>query len=174
LLVRWRPDEQMVAAMLTGRCTSTYSQLSVPDRCWAVAGLEAAGLTAEEIAPRLGCCVRTVRVIQAQPMTEVCKLLAAESEHFADELRLVRSELTGALSQVSGLEGETARLRRALARYTAAPDAQWPLCSKGLHPMTPYNTYTATNAAGRRRSWCRECHRDRQRAHVARKRQRVC
>lgn len=163
---RWAPDEQLVAAVRSGS-VQQMSQLGRADRAWLVAGLTVAGWSAEHIAARCSCSLRLIRSIRADPMTSVCERLASEAEHFADELRLVTGEMSRLAVEHRALIVERARLQRLIARYTAAADG-WPLCSKELHPMTPYNTYR--NGA---RSWCRECHRERQARYRARARERV-
>ena len=69
---RWEPDEQLVPAVLASVRGYSMAALSFPDRCWVVAGLTLAGLTAEEIAERLACSLRLVRSLRAEDMTQVC------------------------------------------------------------------------------------------------------
>lgn len=165
--LRWAPDEQLVPAVLAGSA-HLMAALSAPDRAWLVAGLTVAGWPAERIAASCGCSLRLVRTIRADPLTLVCERLAAESEHFADELRLVRSEMSRLAADHVTLLADRDRMTRMIARYTGAADGR-PLCSKGRHPMTSYNTYERTDpVTGRTRSWCRECGRARQAAYRSR------
>jgi len=162
---RWQPDEQLIPAVRTGRCTRTYQHLTPADRCWVVAGLSEQGLTAEKIARLLGCSLRTVRIIKADPMTVVCRTLMVETAAFTSETRLLRSELTAASVALSAAEGETRRLRDRLVRISMRRDeAGVPLCARGLHPMGRYQTYEHN---GRR--FCRTCHRDDQAKYRARR-----
>lgn len=139
----------------------------MPDRAWVVAGLSRLGVTAERIAELLGCSRRTVWVVKADPLTAVMVRLMTETEAFTGETRLLRSELTRMTAERDRHALSEARLREHLVRVTSPRDvAGAPLCGKGLHPMTPYNTYSRGG-----RVWCRECHRDRQAAHRARKKQ---
>jgi hypothetical protein len=164
---RWQPDEQLVGAIRSGRCSHTYADLSREDRCWAVAGLLVDGCTAERIAELLRCSLRTVHVVKANPMTAVCLAYMTESVAFERESRMLRDELTQALSRAEREALAASRLRSTLARVTAAKVVDGaPPCSKGRHAMTPYNTYTDR----RGRNWCRECHRERQAEHRAKRR----
>lgn len=149
---RWEPDDQLVDAIRTGRCSQTYSDLSRPDRAWVVAGLTQAGLTSEHIAELLACSLRTVHVVKTDPLTAVCLTYMAEAEAFHRELRLLRSELTRMTADRDHAALSASRLRSTLARITAERSK---LCGKGLHEMTAYNTYTAPS--GNR--FCRECNR---------------
>jgi hypothetical protein len=54
------------------------------DRCWLVASLTVAGMTAEEIAARTGCRSRKVKYVRAEPMTQMMtRYLVAQAQ--ADE-----------------------------------------------------------------------------------------
>lgn len=66
---RWEPDLHLLVHAKMGGCRAV--DLTGPDRAWVVAGLTAAGLTADEIADRLHCSLRLVRQIKAEPMTIV-------------------------------------------------------------------------------------------------------
>lgn len=166
----WTPDSQLVAAVRTGRCGRTYQDLSPPDRAWVVAGLTIAGFTAETIAELLGCSLRTVRVVIAEPAHSVCVAFMTEIETFSQEMRLARSELDSLTVERDAAVATAARLRAHLDRVTASRDTKGvPLCAKRLHHMSGYNVYR--DPAGR--SWCRECSRQRQQDSRA-KRRAVC
>lgn len=126
------------------------------DRCWIVAGLTIHGLTANEIAHKMWCCVRQVKAIRAEDLYQVCLLMQREARHFTDELRLAQSERALVAQSLSEVEAERDRLRGQVDRLITARMAGAPLCGKGLHPMTPYNTYTDNSGAKR----CRECRRE--------------
>lgn len=164
----WAPDDHLVTAVLAGS-TLTMDDLAPADRCWLVAGLITAGLTAEDIRDRMRCSLRSVRAIRAEPMTELARLMQNETSHFGDELRLARSELARERTTRRDAEAENARLRGQLDRLVATMTGQEPRCSEG-HLMDRYNTYVQAST-GRR--WCRQCHRDRQRAYRARVRERA-
>ena len=157
----WEPDEQLVPAALARKLA--MSDLSVPDRCWVVAGLTLHGLTAEDTAERLGCSLRLVRTIRADPLTRVCVWAQREASAFADELRLSRSEHRIASLSLTAATDEVGRLRGQIARLIGTrPEVT---CYRG-HDMTDrYNRYER-----RGRVWCRECHRERQAAYRARRR----
>ena len=168
---RWVPDEQLIPAVRTGRCPRRYQDLAPADRAWVVAGLSRSGLTAEKIAGLLGCSLRTVRVWQAEPMTIVCQRYMREVEAFTGELRLIRSEHTRLTSELEAAQRETRRLHERLVRVTSPrTPAGAPLCPKNQHEMTAYNSYTDPTG----RVWCRDCHRERQAEHRARKREAEC
>lgn len=139
--------------------------LAEPDRCWVVAGLGKAGLTAEEIADRLGCSLRLVRTVRAEPLTAVCTVLLSEASAFNDELRLARSEQTRLATELAETIAECQRLRGQIDRLIPKPTgAKFPLCSAGKHPMSPTNSYRLG-----RRVFCRGCHADRQASYRARR-----
>ncbi|UYL88181.1 HNH endonuclease [Gordonia phage Evaa] len=152
---RWEPDDHLVAAAIGG--TRTMADLEPADRSWAVAGMTQAGLTAQDIADRMGCSLRLVKSIRAEPMTQVCALLMRETESFDLELRMVSSELRLKTTEHQALVLDYDRVKAERdrlidAHITGGVDT----CSRG-HAMTAYNTYSSH---GRR--YCRECHRDRQ------------
>ncbi|ADX31990.1 hypothetical protein TPA2_gp76 [Tsukamurella phage TPA2] len=159
---RWEPDEQLIACAMNGG--RTMKDLAPPDRSWAVAGMTLKGLTADDIADRLGCSLRLVRSIRAEPMTVLATLYLSETDHFTDELRLRDSELRGVRADLSEALTEAARTRDKLGRLLDAHMVgAIDTCHRG-HPMTEYNTYRLTGGDGRARRYCRECHRERQAA----------
>lgn len=158
---RWEPDDQLVAAVLAGVRGHRMSALAHPDRCWVVAGLTLAGLTAEDIAERLACSLRLVRALRAEDMTQVCLRTQREAAAFADELRLADTERRAARIALEAKAVEVDQLRAQVRRLIAPTEG--PRCGRG-HEMTKYNTYERN---GRR--WCRECHRERQAVYRARR-----
>lgn len=152
--VRWRPDELLVPAILAGSAT-TMHDLAPADRAWVIAALLRPGqCTAEAIADRMRCTVRQVRFIAADPLTAVCRLLQDESEHFADELRLVRDELRVATIELRTTGSARDRYKDQLIRLL---DAHLTEGSVGTFvcgcPRTRYNTYVAPKTG---KSGCRE------------------
>ena len=158
----WEPDEQLVPAVLSRTTAARMSELGAPDRCWVVAGLTLAGLTAEDIADRLSCSLRLVRSLRAEPMTAVCSRMQTESSHFADELRLARSEQRHSALLLAAAELEVTRLRAQVGRMIRADH---PRCSRGHDMSNPYNRYEHQG-----RTFCRECHRERQATYRAARR----
>jgi len=164
--VKWSPDEGLITAVRTGRCTQRYATMTPADRSWVVAGLTRAGYTAERMAELMGCSLRTVRVIKAEPMTRMAELLQTEAAAFEAELSLARSEHARLNSELASCTLAQRRMRANLIRVTSPRITEGhPLCARGVHRMTPYNTY---ENGGRR--WCRECHRIREAGRRARKR----
>ena len=153
-----------MAAVLAGS-TRTMADLSAPDRCWLVAGLTLARLTAEDIADRMRCSLRLVRTIRAEDMTQVCLRMQEETEHFVDELRLARCEHRAALTACVALTGERDRLRLQLDRMLDAHTLGAPPCARCGTPVGGYNAYV-----WRERKFCRECHRRRQASYRAKAR----
>lgn len=142
------------------------ADLSTPDRCWLVAGLTLAHLTAEDIADRMRCSLRLVRTIRAEDMTAVCIRVQQESHAFTDELRLSRSEHKAALMALDRMTTERDRLRDQVDRMLDAHMIGASPCIRCGTPMTGYNVYVH-----RDRKFCRECHRRRQASYRARARQ---
>ena len=161
---RWAPDDQLVPAILAGSCRK-ISSLGDSDRSWAVAGLVRAGLTAEDIADRMGCSLRMIRTIRAQDMTQVCLYLQKESAAFADECSAAGSEIRGLRAELSRVRDDHRRVRERLDRVLDAHLAGVPLCRRCQTPMQGYNLYEHN---GKR--FCRECHRLRQSEYRARTR----
>lgn len=147
---------QMIPAVLAGG-GRTMGQLSSSDRCWVVAGLTLAGLTAGEIADRLHCSLRLVRSIRAEDMTALCSYVQSESRNFADELRLATSQATGARKELAAVQQELERTRRKLDNMIDAHIVGAKICPKCSTPMDRYNAYENSGKV-----FCRACHRDRQ------------
>lgn len=149
---RWSPDTQMVAAVLGApKAWAKMTELGESDRCWLVAGLTLAGMTAKEIAERLGCSLRLVRHLRAQDITQVAKYAQETERRITDELRLehndhvlTANQLAEARAQLARVQNQADQLRDALMSGTLKA---FPRCG---HPRVPYNTY---------RGRCRECRR---------------
>lgn len=138
---RWRPDDQLISAILAGSST-VMRDLLPADRAWVVAGLRRAGLTAEAISDRLSCSLRQVRAIAAEPLTAVCRMLQEESEAFAAELRMTREELRAAGAELHTAEAACARYKVQLSRLLDLHLALPSVFSCGC-PRTKYNSYIA-------------------------------
>lgn len=162
----WEPDYLLVPALLAGSAT-TMADLSPADRAWAVAGLMREGHTAERIRDRMGCSLRTVRMVSAWAATTACMLLQEESEHFADEHRMQASEIARLTRALATSEATAERYRAQLANVldsylTGEAGPTFPKCG---HPKTKYNTYTAPKTG---KTSCRMCHADAQARYEAR------
>lgn len=151
---RWEPDGQLIPAYLTG--ARPELRLSTADRAWVVAGLTLAGKTAEDIAERIGCSLRLVRTIRADPLTQVCLFYQREVETFRSEIHMAQSEYRTLSQNLSASEKELTRVRAQLANLIALHrgDQKFPKCG---HPMDRYNTYEHGS-----KKFCRTCHRDRE------------
>ncbi|UJQ86597.1 helix-turn-helix DNA-binding domain protein [Mycobacterium phage PenguinLover67] len=163
----WRPDEQLVPALLAGSPT-TMADLCPADRAWAVASMKLEGLTAEQIKERLECSLRLVRSIAADPGAIFARLYLIEREAFGDTLRMMQSE-------VARLDRERAEAISAADRYKRQLDGMLdrlmtgetgPAFPKCGHPKTRYNTYVAPKTG---KESCRMCHADAQRRYEERK-----
>lgn len=146
-------------AILAGS-TRKMSQLDSPDRCWAVAGLTLAGLTAEDIADRMDCSLRLVRSIRAEDMTQVCSYSQVESKAFDGEMRLLRAGRRSDAVHIEALEAELERTRAKLDNLIDARVVGSKICGRCHTPMTGYNLYVWKG-----REYCRECHRTNQKIH---------
>jgi hypothetical protein len=154
---RWEPDDQLVPAALAGG--KAMADLALPDRCWAVAGLTRAGITAPDIADRLGCSLRLVRSVRAEPMTQLCLRYMEETSAFTDELRLARSEQTRLAGELATTTREHVRIKGQLANLLDAHMlGAVGTCKRG-HPFTDYNTYVCPQSGKRS---CRTCRRETQ------------
>ena len=154
---RWAPDVQMVAAVLAvPRMAGSLTGMETPDRCWLVAGLSLAGLTAREIAHRCRCSERLVKAIRAEPMTALCVLMQSETGRLETELRVERIDHAATQLELARANRDVSRLRVQVGQMLDAltTDGSVRTCSKG-HPLVPYNCY---ERAGK--SYCRQCRRD--------------
>lgn len=146
----------LVPAVLAGR-PQRMTELDQPDRCWLVAGLFLAGLTAEDIADRLNCALRVVWKVKAEPATILSAYVQAETRTFDSEMRLARSEQLRLEAELGRVTGELERVRNLLARATTPKGQPAPACSRG-HRLDHGNTY---RHQGKR--FCRRCERERMR-----------
>lgn len=137
------------------------TDMSAPDRCWLVAGLTLAGVTAQDIADRLSCSLRLVRTIRAEDMTQVCFLAQQREAALADEVR--KTELAQRLTarELAKANADMDRLRLQLDQiidaHMAGTLSVFPRCG---HPKVPYNVYKHTDRSGpapKVREYCREC-----------------
>jgi hypothetical protein len=156
---RWEPDDQLIAAVRCGNGNRRMADLDDADRSWVVAGLTLAGMTADDIADRLGCSLRLVRAVRAADMTQVCLILQRETQAFTNQMalaasdaRILRRDLTDMTDDRDRIKGQLDRVLDARMMGQAVD-----VCGR-RHLMTDWNTYWHN---GRR--WCRECHAERQR-----------
>lgn len=172
VLPRWRPDEQLVAAVLAGSATK-MADLAGPDRSWVVAGLTLSHIKAEDIADRLNCSRRLVFAILADPMTAVCLYALRETAAFADELRLARSGAASLRAQMQAVTGELERYRAQLNNLldsrapTRTLQAVVRTCGVCDTEMSGYNLYVHESSG---KMFCRACARRRQADRRARQR----
>lgn len=151
---RWEPDHQMIAAFLADPRPRKDLKLSPADRAWVVAGLTLADLDADDIATRIGVCMRLVRTIRAEPMTQICMFYQREVETFTNEMRMVSGELQAMALQLNTTEAELTRTRRQLANLIGRTEFK---CG---HKMDYGNTYENPKTG---KKFCRTCHADRER-----------
>ncbi|WP_301121066.1 hypothetical protein [Mycolicibacterium fortuitum] len=146
----------MVAAVLSmPKASRKMTELSELDRSWLVAGLTLAGVTAQDIADRMGCSLRLVRAIRAESITQFAVVAQTESHALGNELRaercehsVTRRELAVSRAEVDRLRGQVDELVKALAKFEPVR-----VCPK-KHPMVGYNVYRHGG-----REYCRECNR---------------
>ena len=100
----WQPDENLVEHVRM--CGLPITELTGPDRAWVVAGLAAAGWTAEDTAAQLRCSLRLIRQIRAEPMCVVATY-ALELREQLITARLAETEAKRKATQVAAaLRGE--------------------------------------------------------------------
>lgn len=136
------------------------ADMSQPDRAWVVAGLTLAGLTAKDIAGRLGCSLRLVRSIRAEDMTQVCVVALTESRNFSNELRLEQSENQVLRRELQETQAERDRVKRQLDNLLDAHIIGAPIrtCRQCGHQLDKWNTYEHARTG---KKACRNCHRER-------------
>lgn len=162
----------MVAAVLSmPKASRKMTELSDADRAWLVAGLTLAGVTAQDIADRLGCSLRLVRSIRAEDITQMAvvaqrmtgelevALSAERSEHSVTrrDLREKNREAERLLLQNDQLVTKLQKIRDRDVTFGCG------------HPMVDYNTYKSN---GRR--YCKACRRRREADRRARRRAPTC
>jgi hypothetical protein len=155
--VRWEPDSQIVAAVLgSPRSPARLVDMSGPDRCWLVAGLSVAGLTAKDIAERTGCSLRLVRAVRAEPMTAVCVHAFSEFRVLTDDLRREGIAHAATRNELAAVCRERDRLRSQFEQVVKKLPTQEPIakCYRD-HPLIGDNVYRH-----RGRDYCRECNRE--------------
>jgi hypothetical protein len=153
---RWTPDEQLIPAFLAGR--KPTMALSPADRAWVVAGMTLAGKKAEDIADQVGCSLRLVRKIWADPMAQLCAFYQLQTTTFTDEIRLARSELAVMVRNAMEIQAELDRTKTHLANLIG------PKRFRCGHATDRYNVYECN---GKR--YCRTCHRQHSANSAARK-----
>lgn len=162
---RWEPDAQLVAAALAGgRSARPLRDLGPPDRSWVVAGLTAAGLTADEIADILDCSLRSIRTVRAEDMTQVCIASHKEAKALTDVLRIEQCDHGATRQELADMTVAYRRIKAQLDRLLDAQIIGGDLidsCSRG-HEMDRYNTYWY-----RGKRYCRACRRERKASYRA-------
>jgi hypothetical protein len=152
-LEQWRPDVQLVPALLAGSPTC-IDDLNDCDRAWAVVVMtDDEGMPAEAIAEVLGCSLRSVRKILAGAGAALTRLYRAEAEAFERTLDMTGGEvmrLAAALAETTAERDRIARQRNQLLDVRLAER------NNEIHacgcPVTRYNTYISPS--GKR--GCRE------------------
>lgn len=170
-LKQYRDDTMVSAVMSTPKAGRKMTQLSPADRAWLVAGLTAAGVTAASIAERLGCSLRLVRSLRADPITQLCECILRADKVATDQLRSekVDHQATRGLLNEARADANRARLQRdqLLEQYTATGTVE--TFDRCRHPKIKYNTYEHGG-----RKYCRECHRIKQAEYRTRNRAATC
>lgn len=164
---RWEPDVNLVAAVLANpKASRRMTELSRPDRCWLVAGLTLAGVTAQDIADRTNCSLRLVRAIRAEPMTQVCMYVHNQTGALEADFRSERSAHLVTRQEVSAARREVEKLRAQLSQAVKKLASGEPMtkCYRG-HPLVEGNVYRHGN-----RDYCRECNRENTAAYRKRRR----
>jgi mRNA-degrading endonuclease YafQ of YafQ-DinJ toxin-antitoxin module len=177
---RWQPDTNLVEVVLTSpRAPVRMTDLPTLDRAWLVAGLSEtvlgpAGLTAEQIADRTGCCLRLVRSIRAEDATKIAEYALVHNRDLEDSLRQEKIAHTGTKRDLAEARREVERLRGQLEQIVKgiAEEKPIPKCYRG-HALVDDNVYRHGG-----RDYCRECNREntvayRKRKHAERQRHSV-
>lgn len=158
---RWEPDPLMVDAVLSmPKASRKMTELSGPDRCWLVAGLTNAGMTADEIAERTSCSRRLVMAIRAEDMTQVCRIAQQQVGELDAELSAERSGHSVTRRDLREKIAEAGRLRVQLDQIVDAHLAGTLTLFQCGHPKVDWNVYQYVDRSGpapRDREMCREC-----------------
>lgn len=158
---RWEPDAQIVAAVLSmPKASWGMTDMADVDRCWLVAGLGLAGMTAERIDEQLRCSLRLVRTIRAEPATLIAEWAQVTIDAKEDDLRQERGQHDVTRRQLTESRSEAARLRMQLDQILDAHmTGELKLFACG-HPRVRFNIYTCRvkdRGKYRTRDFCREC-----------------
>lgn len=147
----WTPDDNLIDAARAGKLSA--HTLTPHDRCWVVAGLTAAGVTAERTAELLGCSLRLVRSIRAEPMTLVATYVAGWRREVEALKVSARVDARAARLEVEDHRLTAERYRAQRDDLLDAIETQGRVETfRCGHPRVRYNIY---EYRGERR--CREC-----------------
>ena len=150
----------MVAAVLSmPKASRKMTELSDADRAWLVAGLTLAGVTAQDIADRLGCSLRLVRSIRAEDITQMAVVAQRMTGELEVALSAERSEHSVTRRDLGEKVSEAERLRLQLDQIVDAHLAGTLTLFRCGHPRVKYNEYRHGG-----KPYCRECRRHRQAA----------
>ena len=143
------------------------AKLAPPDRAWAIANLRLLGYTADFIAERLNCALRTVRTISADAGVLVA-LYVSEAENYDMTNRMQQGEIARLAGDLGLAESARDRYRDQLRRVldTLMTEGKVIAFPCGC-PRTRYNTYIAPKSG---KAGCREHRRLAVARHRARKR----
>ncbi|WP_263999414.1 hypothetical protein [Mycobacterium yunnanensis] len=150
-------DSHLVSAVMsTPKAGRAMTELAGPDRAWLVAGLTAAGVTAQDIADRLRCSLRLVRSIRADPVTQLCECILRADQVASDQARSEWVDHMATRAELRRVRTEMARLQvqldQLVAESTSGRLTTFPKCR---HPKTKYNVYSHGG-----RDHCRQCRRE--------------
>ncbi|MCM6774998.1 hypothetical protein NDR87_26495 [Nocardia sp. CDC159] len=139
----WEPDSLLVDAALAGGVR--LLELAHPDQCWLVAHLTAQGLTADEIATRVGCRVRKIRYLRADPLTIMTsRWIVADARAHAHADR-IESLDRWCQSALSNCEQSTTRVRAQLVTAVDQIRNLRTRCHQEEHRTRTYRKYLGTN-----------------------------
>lgn len=121
---RWTPDENIIDHVRLSPIP--IATLNGPDRAWVVAGLTAAGWTAEDTARQLKCSLRLIRQIRADPMFAVARYALTVREQLvrgdvraADQQRISDRTIRGLQAEVTRAKNQRNQLIESMKRATA-------------------------------------------------------
>ena len=132
----------LVPALLAGS-TTCQAGLDGCDRVWAIVVMtDDEGMTAEAIAERVGCSLRSVRTVLADPAAVLLRMYRREAETFERELAMTSGEVARLSDCLAETAAERDRLAvqrdRLLAVHLAERAGETHSCGC---PVTRYNTY---------------------------------
>ena len=141
----------LVPALLAGSPTR-MADLGKCDRVWAVVVMtDDENMPAEDIAARLGCSLRLVRSILADPAAGLTRMDRAEAENFERELGMTSGEVARMTAALAVTEGERDRAQTQRDRLldVALAERTGEVHKACGCPVTRYNTYISPSTGKR-------------------------
>jgi hypothetical protein len=164
----WKPDAQLIAAILAGDSTERLATLDEMNRAWLIAHTTRTKVPAAELARLLDCSVRTVRAIAASAACKAFIYAQTETDTWVKEAALAASAKRAVDLALAETTADLERTRGKLGRLIDAQIVGMEVCGRCSTPWDKGNTYWYKGTR-----YCRCCQARRNRDLRARKKDQV-